>query len=364
MTKNLTPLFFRTASVIVTLSTGVILLLFSIYLLLFHSIILNPDDENLNFITFSDSKDIGIECSKVENFKKTNDMAQLSYIIGDKIDFPYIGFAIRPKDKRKWNCNLFDQIKICVDAKQTNNFTLLLWTYIEGFSSIDQNMSWRIFEKDFTMNESGEFTLPLSQFVTPIWWFGSNNLQENGDRSSLSGMGEIHIQSHPLSPKKQILRIAFKEIKFYHSIKQIYPLFVLSAFFILLSFWLQKKLKVETPFYKPLVINDRNEEDQNRLVEFLAKEYCRQDLTLNKTAIETNIPEKQIRTILKSFHKKSFKEYLTVIRMEESKRLLLESDRNISEISHLIGYKHPTTFTRIFRETYGVSPKIFREQNS
>lgn len=363
MAKKNSPVLFQFIPILAAKTIAIIIILLCTYLLFFHKIKITPKDLNLEFITFTDSEDTGLECSKVESFKRNNIQAQLSYTIGDTLDFPYIGFAIRPKDKRKWNCNLFDRVHITVDPKQTNNFTLLLLTYVDGFSAPEQNISWRIFEKDFTINSDGKFNLPLDHFITPIWWFGSNKIQENGDRSSLSTMGEIHVQSHPLSPKNTTLRLAFKELSFSHSIKQLSPFITIGIVLWLLSFWLQNRFSVKTPFYKPLEVSDSSKEDSETLIKYLAKEYPRLDLTLSKTSIETGIPEKQIRTIMKSFHRKSFKEYLTIIRMEEAKRLLMESDRNISEISQLIGYKHPTTFTRIFRENVGTSPKIFRDQN-
>lgn len=344
--------------------SGLIIIIFSLYLLFFQKVIINPKDATITFLTFSDSEDNNIECSIIKEFEQTKKQVKLTYVIGKNIEFPYIGFAMRPSDQRKWNCKFYDELTVKVDPRQTHNFTLLLWTYLDGFSDSLQNLTWRIFEKDFTMNKSGEFKLSINNFITPIWWFGSHNIQENGDRSSLSQMGEIHIQSHPLSPKGEHLRIVFYEIILSHSLKQISPFLILGILLFISSFLIQNRLKTPTPYYKPLNIDNSNCDFMDDLIEYLAKEYYRQDLTINKTSIETGISEKQIRSILKSKFKNSFKEYLTIIRMEESKRLLLETDRNISEISNLIGYKHPTTFTRIFRETYGVSPKVFREQNN
>lgn len=364
MNRNLKKFLAHYIPIWFLFTSGLITIIISLYLLFFQKIVIAPDDNNITFLTFSDSKDNNIECSKVIEFEKTKKQVKLSYIVGEKIEFPYIGFAIRPSDQRKWNCKFYDELTVKVDPRQTHNFTLLLWAYLDGFSDSLQNLTWRIFEKDFTMNKSGEFKLSADNFITPIWWFGSHNIQENGDRSSLTEMGEIHIQSHPLASKGEPLRIVFYEIVLSHSIKQILPFLTLGILLFISSFLIQNRLKIPTPYYKPLNIDNRESDFKNKLIEYLAKEYFRQDLTINKTSIETGISEIQIRSILKSQFKNSFKEYLTIIRMEESKRLLLESDRNISEISDLIGYKHPTTFTRIFRETYGVSPKVFREQNN
>lgn len=58
----------------------------------------------------------------------------------------------------------------------------------------------------------------------------------------------------------------------------------------------------------------------------------------------------------------SFKGVLTKIRMKEAKKLLIETSKPIKEISKLVGYQNSNYFSRMFKETTGVSPKEFRLQ--
>jgi two-component system, response regulator YesN len=57
---------------------------------------------------------------------------------------------------------------------------------------------------------------------------------------------------------------------------------------------------------------------------------------------------------------RSFTEILTGIRIKEAKRYLLETSKQVKEISHLIGYQNPNYFSRTFKEVIGVSPREFR----
>lgn len=56
----------------------------------------------------------------------------------------------------------------------------------------------------------------------------------------------------------------------------------------------------------------------------------------------------------------SFHEYLTGIRMDKAKQLLLTTNRNISEISLAVGIEDPNYFSVKFSKTEGVTPREYR----
>jgi YesN/AraC family two-component response regulator len=56
----------------------------------------------------------------------------------------------------------------------------------------------------------------------------------------------------------------------------------------------------------------------------------------------------------------SFTELLSALRMKEAKRLLIETNKPIKEISNLIGYQNSNYFSRMFKELIGASPREFR----
>ena len=52
--------------------------------------------------------------------------------------------------------------------------------------------------------------------------------------------------------------------------------------------------------------------------------------------------------------------YLEKLRFSEAKRLLMNTDMNISEISAMVGYNDPFYFSRKFKLLAGCSPKEYR----
>lgn len=54
--------------------------------------------------------------------------------------------------------------------------------------------------------------------------------------------------------------------------------------------------------------------------------------------------------------------YLKNWRMKLACQLLTETDKNIAQVSELVGYSSQAAFTRTFTQTFGYSPKVFRRR--
>ena len=56
-------------------------------------------------------------------------------------------------------------------------------------------------------------------------------------------------------------------------------------------------------------------------------------------------------------------DYLTSVRIERAKQLLLATDQNCTEICFQVGYNNQSYFTRTFKELVGTTPRQFRSKN-
>lgn len=61
---------------------------------------------------------------------------------------------------------------------------------------------------------------------------------------------------------------------------------------------------------------------------------------------------------------KSPKEYLRHIRMKEAARLLLTSNKNVSEIAYQVGFNEISYFSKCFKRHFGVSPQNYKRDQS
>ena len=57
---------------------------------------------------------------------------------------------------------------------------------------------------------------------------------------------------------------------------------------------------------------------------------------------------------------KSYRKYLSDLRLEKALRLIMTTDRSITDIALSVGFANVTYFNRVFREKYGMSPGNMR----
>ncbi|MGI6011323.1 MAG: helix-turn-helix domain-containing protein [Ruminococcus sp.] len=55
------------------------------------------------------------------------------------------------------------------------------------------------------------------------------------------------------------------------------------------------------------------------------------------------------------------REYITNIRMSKAKLLLIQTNKSITEIAFEVGYASNASFTNLFTDKVGCSPKTFRK---
>lgn len=55
--------------------------------------------------------------------------------------------------------------------------------------------------------------------------------------------------------------------------------------------------------------------------------------------------------------------FLSALRLQEAKRLLLTTSMTVADISHLVGYNSIGTFSSRFRASVGISPSEYRQQD-
>lgn len=92
----------------------------------------------------------------------------------------------------------------------------------------------------------------------------------------------------------------------------------------------------------------------------IRKTYMSDEISLNTIAAEVGMSPSYFGSIFSKEMGKTFVEYLTEIRMDRAKELLMCSSMKTSEIGYEVGYKDPHYFSYIFKKTQNCTPKEFR----
>ena len=88
--------------------------------------------------------------------------------------------------------------------------------------------------------------------------------------------------------------------------------------------------------------------------------HLQEDVSLNVLAQEFHLNAQYISQLFKSEIGVGFLTYLTNIRIEHAKKLLLSTDDAISDISDQCGYNDYRVFTKVFKKKEGITPSQFR----
>jgi two-component system, response regulator YesN len=94
-----------------------------------------------------------------------------------------------------------------------------------------------------------------------------------------------------------------------------------------------------------------------RIIRYVQERY-QKEITLESAAREVYLSTVHLNRIMKKELGTTFLEYLTHIRIEEAKRLLL-AKHSVQEVCIDVGYKDPKYFSQLFRKMTGVKPSEF-----
>lgn len=97
---------------------------------------------------------------------------------------------------------------------------------------------------------------------------------------------------------------------------------------------------------------------------YLHEHFHEPDLSIEAIADNVQLTPGYLGKLFRSYTHTSFNDYLKNVRLEEAKKLLMETNDSIAVISEKVGILNTTYFFTLFKKNYGLSPNQFREVNS
>lgn len=106
-------------------------------------------------------------------------------------------------------------------------------------------------------------------------------------------------------------------------------------------------------------IPSKNSDLIKRAFAYISQNYSH-SLSLNDVAEHVHLNPAYFSSIFKESCGSSFKEYLNMVRIEESKRLLSNTDYAILDIAIATGFEDQSYFSKVFKKYTGITPKQYR----
>ena len=92
------------------------------------------------------------------------------------------------------------------------------------------------------------------------------------------------------------------------------------------------------------------------------QEHLEQEVSLSVLAEEFHLNSQYISQLFKNEIGVGFLAYLTNVRMEKAKKLLISTSLSIAEIADRVGYGDYRVFTKVFKKTEGITPSQYRRE--
>lgn len=115
----------------------------------------------------------------------------------------------------------------------------------------------------------------------------------------------------------------------------------------------------ESTFDKGELADMKQYQVKKQIVEYIEKHYM-QDLSLSDVAEAMHYSDPYFCKIFKNIFNKSFIMYLTELRIEKSKALLLDVTVNVKDISEKVGFQDSNYYAKVFKRMEGMTPSEYR----
>ena len=110
-------------------------------------------------------------------------------------------------------------------------------------------------------------------------------------------------------------------------------------------------------------INTDDSEALHRLGHYLEQNFSN-PTDIQMYARMCNMSKSKLSELFHSIYGYTIVEFIKNCRIDKAKRLLLENDLSIQQIASAVGYSHQSSFTYIFKQHVGCTPREYRKDNS
>lgn len=323
--------------------------------------ILNNKDFSLSI--GSDINDGG--SSEVELLDIDAELFSYKFTLGDKFKYPYIFFKVESSESHYIDFSGYDKVRINISSTGSDYININFYRFIESYTNLNTFSTYLPYIFKFKVkSEQDNYIVNKDDTSTPGWWFMENNF-DAGDIPSkeLKDIIYFEISNSDNTPLNEEHIVSIRDITFIQNkstavISGIIAVITCYVLLVLL-FLVIKKVPGQSGIPMDLTLNNNK---VSKVEKYIYDNY--QDPLLNMTKIsdELNMSIKSVSEEINRKHNISFPTFLNLIRVEEARKLLSETDMKILDIAISIGYNSPGHFNRIFKKMENCTPREFRKK--
>jgi AraC-like DNA-binding protein len=305
--------------------------------------------------------------SIIEKHEVSDTTLTMEFILKEGFVRPYVGISLQGNPNQYIDISGYNQVLIEAASDQKSNIVVHLITRIKEHLNGSGRFNNLYFSNTIELTpERKTFRLNINRFKIPDWWFDVNNLSPT--KHILPDWKHfIYVDlATGLSPAVDVPRsLIIYNVKFIRNnagtltfmifIQLIIMLFLSGFYFVKSVPHNPKEIIIN---YKPVTVNPHNENAYNYM-EYINQNFHDCELSLRKISVATGINQRNIAEGIAKDFNCNVKTYISRLRINEAKRLLIETNLHISEIAYNVGFNSPSNFNRVFKNLTGQSPSEF-----
>ena len=114
-------------------------------------------------------------------------------------------------------------------------------------------------------------------------------------------------------------------------------------------------------------LEDRKKNYTNNTINHVKKyinEHLEEKLSLNEIASIYSISPSYLSALFKKYCNIGFSEYITQMKINKAKELLLKENYKVYEVSDMLGFESAFYFSKVFKKVTGYSPKEYTQKQA
>lgn len=318
-----------------------------------------------------------LEYSNVHVLKLDSHSQSLEFIseLKKKHPWPYVGFTMVIGDTLTGedclDASEYEFIDLTLNSSNAVGFHTQTFGFIPQDSRQNPQEILRMAQTTVPVNTVTQtYSVKLSSISVPLWWKKSMNL-------SLLDNHQYHekVCKLGLSQSMDFLhRPGIDTLKLYKmSLRGVQDGNYLAGFILLgiaLVLLIAAILKPESfgviahTQAAQIELKDSQNELYQRIQSWYEQNYMTEADSTQEFAHQIGIHPKKLQETLRNHFQITHKAWLNHLRIEEAKRLLIESNALIGDIADAVGFRTLSHFNRVFKEKVQLSPADYRNQNN
>jgi YesN/AraC family two-component response regulator len=124
------------------------------------------------------------------------------------------------------------------------------------------------------------------------------------------------------------------------------------------------RLKYQSSLYEKIpekVAGGTSTKFLNRVIKILEENYRDEKFRIEGLYLQLGISRVQLHRKLTALTGQSTSNFIRGFRLNKARKLLVETDRNVSEVAYEVGFADPNYFSRVFTQEHGITPTELRK---